>query len=123
MIEAWEAEGWIGNEWYRFGIDLYNFAYWWESHEIFESLWRVTGRSTLPGRFQQALVLLAAAHWKWYLGVDRAADRLARRAMDRLADFRGPYMGIDVPALARDVMHTFGGGGSEPVLIRLRSGT
>src|SRR3989441_5753773 len=32
-------EEWWDSEWYLYGIDLYNYGYWWECHEVFEGLW------------------------------------------------------------------------------------
>lgn len=33
-------ESWRDNEDYLCGVDLYNFAYWWEAHEAWEGLWQ-----------------------------------------------------------------------------------
>lgn len=53
-------EEWAQSEDYRFGIDLYNFAYWWECHEVFEGFWHAVGRKTEQGLFFQALIQLTA---------------------------------------------------------------
>src|SRR5262245_4231065 len=34
---------WRDNDLYLHGIDLYNFAYWWECHEALEALWHAAG--------------------------------------------------------------------------------
>ncbi len=89
------------NEWqtsddYRYGIDLYNFAYWWESHEIFESFWHAAGRHSEQGNFFQGLIQLAAANLKRFMGNDAAAQRLVHAGIIRLQNVPSAYMGIDV---------------------------
>ena len=38
--DFWAPEAWGENEIYLFGVDLYNYAFWWKAHESFESLWQ-----------------------------------------------------------------------------------
>lgn len=63
------AEEWQKSDAYLYGIDLYNFAYWWECHEVFEGLWHAAGRETeqangrgevmrVRASFQRPLVVL-----------------------------------------------------------------
>ncbi len=101
---------------YRYGIDLYNFAYWWESHEVFEGLWKGAGPSTEQGRFFQALVQLAAANLKCFMGNDRAAANLRNAAAERLRRVNSPYQGIDVTALVDRLLSC---NPPEPILLRL----
>ncbi|MBI3356966.1 MAG: DUF309 domain-containing protein, partial [Nitrospirae bacterium] len=84
---------------YLYGIDLYNFAYWWESHEIFEGFWHVVGHDTEQGNFFQALVQLAAANLKHFLNNPVAARNLFRGGIIRLQNVPPLYMGIDVAHL------------------------
>ncbi len=91
---------WQTSEEYLFGIDLYNYAYWWECHEVFEGLWHATGHGTEQGNFFQALIQLAAANLKRFLGNEQAAQKLARSGLVRLQHLPQRYMGIDVRALA-----------------------
>ena len=35
---------------YLYAIDLYNYAYWWECHEVLEGLWRA-GQTTEARKF------------------------------------------------------------------------
>ena len=64
------VDRWHTSEDYLYGIDLYNFAYWWECHEVFEGLWHAVGHHSEQGNFFQALIQLAAANLK-YLSVVR----------------------------------------------------
>jgi len=90
---------WQTSEDYLYGIDLYNFAYWWESHEVFEGLWHAVGHNTEQGNFFQALIQLAAANLKHFLGNNTAAQNLARNGITRLQSVPPSYMGIDVACL------------------------
>jgi predicted metal-dependent hydrolase len=83
-----------------YGIDLYNFAYWWECHEVFEGLWHAVGHDTEQGNFFQALIQLAAANLKRFLGNELAAQKLARSGLARLQGLPRLYMGIDVLAVS-----------------------
>ena len=96
---------WATSDCYRYGIDLYNFAYWWESHEVFEGFWHAAGPKTEPGQFFQALIQLAAGNLKRCMGNDRAAHTLFQRSADRLAGIPGHYLGIDI-AVLRDRLHS-----------------
>jgi predicted metal-dependent hydrolase len=83
-----------------YGIDLYNFAYWWECHEVFEGLWHAVGHDTAQGNFFQALIQIAAANLKRFIGYEQAAQNLARSGLARLQNLPQLYMGINVIALS-----------------------
>ena len=97
---AFPPEEWQRSEDYLYGIDLYNFAYWWECHEIFEGLWHAVGHDTEQGNFFQALIQLAAANLKRFLGNEQAAQKLVRSGLARLQSLPKLYMGIDIIAFA-----------------------
>jgi hypothetical protein len=84
-----------------YGIDLYNYAYWWESHEVFEAFWHAAGLDTEQGTFFQALIQFAAANLKRFLGNKDAAHKLVRSGLLRLRKVPPIYMGIDVQALEK----------------------
>jgi predicted metal-dependent hydrolase len=94
---------WHDSDEYRYGIDLLNFGFWWESHEVFEKLWHVVGPKSPEGNFFQALIQLAAAQVKRCMGHDEAAKRLAHKAVDRLTNSPLSYMGMNVAKLIQDV--------------------
>ena len=93
------ADQWQTSEGYRYGIDLYNFAYWWECHEIFEGLWHAVGHSSEQGNFFQALIQLAAGNLKCFLGNQTAAHNLFRSGIMRLQNVPPSYLGINVSHL------------------------
>ncbi|MGH7205490.1 MAG: DUF309 domain-containing protein [Nitrospiraceae bacterium] len=110
---------WHKSEDYLYGIDLYNFAYWWESHEVFEGLWHAVGHKTQQGQFFQALIQLAAANLKRHLGNATATNNLARSGLTRLQKIPPIYMGVDVVALAEDVKKYFLASRVQQAMIRL----
>src|SRR5207249_7363028 len=44
-----EPDQWRGSDEYRFAVDLFNFGYWWECHEVLEGFWRAVGPKTEQG--------------------------------------------------------------------------
>lgn len=96
---AFPPEEWERSDDYLYGIDLYNYAYWWECHEVFEGLWHAVGHDSEQGNFFQALIQLAAASLKYFLGNPAAAHNLFQRGIIRLQHVPPIYMGIDVNRL------------------------
>ena len=68
---------------YLRGVDLYNQAYWWESHESFEALWRGAGEGPTADFFQ-GLIQVAAGELKRFMGNEGAARALTGRGIVRL---------------------------------------
>lgn len=94
---------WSQSDDYLYGIDLYNYAYWWECHEVFEELWNIAGHSSEQGNFFQALIQLAAANLKLFMGSQQAARNLLHRGLVRLERVPKSYMGLDVTGLINAV--------------------
>ena len=113
------SDRWFDCEDYLYGVDLYNFGYWWESHEVFEALWHAAGHATMEGRFFRAIIQIAAANLKRAMGRDQPARRICQRGLDRLAEIPGVYMGLDVAAFAETVRASFSDSRGTPVPIRL----
>ena len=114
------SDTWSRNESYLYGVDLYNFGYWWECHEVFEQLWHLAGRKTPPARFFQALIQIAAGNLKRLLGSDEAAQNLWRRGVEGLQPFKPVYMGIEIQFFAGDVRAYAESRRATPALIRLQ---
>ena len=115
------SEMWSRNGSYLYGVDLYNFGYWWECHEIFEELWHLAGRKTPPARFLQALIQIAAGNLKRLLGSDEAARNLWRRGVAGLEPFKPVYMGIEIESFVEDVGAFAEDRRGTPAVIRLQS--
>ena len=54
-------QSWADNRSYLMALDLFNHGYYWEAHEEWERLCRVSGQDSLPGRFLKGLIKLSAA--------------------------------------------------------------
>ena len=86
---------------YLYGCDLYNHAFWWEAHEAWEGLWRVTPAESAQRRFLQGVIQLAAIHIQLFQGHADGVARLretSRRHLEaamQLADAT-QLMGLDI---------------------------
>lgn len=58
---ALSTDTWPSNRNYLLGLDFFNLGFYWEAHEEWERLWRVSGADTTVGRFLKGLIKLAAA--------------------------------------------------------------
>ena len=95
---------WSENAVYLHGIDLYNFAYWWECHEALEGLWHLTGHQGTEAQFLQGIIQVAAANLKRHVGSLVGARRLGREAVARLASVgRRFFMGLELGPFIREV--------------------
>lgn len=99
-LPPFHADAWRGCEPYLYGVDLFNYGYWWEAHEAFETVWMVAGlKETLQGRFLQGLIQIAAAQLKRSMGERRGASILTDAGCEKLSEVDGVYLGIDVALL------------------------
>lgn len=103
-IEAPDPNCWNSNEYYLFGIDLFNHGYYWEAHEVWEDLWNADGRIGLPSAFLKGLIKLAAAGVKVREEIRQGAKAHALGAMrlfewtrDKISQER--YMGLSLQEL------------------------
>ena len=48
----------LKSEEFRWGVDLFNFGYYWEAHEAWEALWQTTREAPEQRAFLHALILL-----------------------------------------------------------------
>ena len=92
-------DNWHCNQAYLFGVDLYNYAYWWEAHEQWEGLWRLAGSQSVCGLYLRGLIQISAALIKWHQGNQRGTVGLFGRGRDRLEQVltggkREVYMGL-----------------------------
>lgn len=59
---------------YLYGIDLFNYGYYWEAHEVWEGLWNAHKREGHIADFLKALIKLTAAGVKVKQGQDRGIN-------------------------------------------------
>lgn len=69
---------------FRYGVDLFNAACWWEAHEAWEALWMQAQRGSGLALLMQGLILAAASQLHAAAGRPQACARLAARAAERL---------------------------------------
>ncbi len=75
-----DPNSWRESRAYLYGVDLFNFGYYWEAHEVWEGLWRACGRSGPAADFFRGLIKLAAAGVKVRQGVPAGVASHAARA-------------------------------------------
>ncbi|HKI30690.1 MAG TPA: DUF309 domain-containing protein [Gemmataceae bacterium] len=95
---------WTANRTYLYGIDLFNAGYYWEAHEVWESLWHGCGRSGRTADFLKGLIRLAAAGVKVREGRPSGAVSHARAAADLFRRTGAPgerYLGLPLGELIR----------------------
>jgi len=120
-VTSFSAATWPSSEVYLYGVDLFNFAYWWECHEQWEALWKFTGANSYEGRFLQGMVQIAAASLRRYMGSYDSGGALARKGISRLRDFEEDiFLGIEVAAFIAATEKHFTDLNVLPPLIDLR---
>lgn len=119
-MEPWSPLDWRRLEPYLAGVDLYNFAYWWEAHEVLEALWHAAGRTSPHARFVQGIIHVSAANLNIHRRNLAAGRRQAHRGIERLRRQGGlVYMGIDVDEFTTRVERYVSGRLTRPALIEL----
>lgn len=94
-----KPDKWYENETYLFGVDLYNYAFWWESHESFESLWQKVSKNDPTSHFLQGLIKISAAFLKWNLNQQRGLETLYSGGighLQKVLNHSTNYMGINL---------------------------
>jgi hypothetical protein len=109
---AFGTDSWSRSPQYLYAIDLFNFGYWWEAHEVLEKIWIQTGRSTPVARFIQGLIQISAALLKYPQSNPRVASRLVAGGLGKLKLQSGVYLGIKIDDFAHQVERYFAGGSS-----------
>jgi len=121
-VVVFREDEWRKSSVYQFGIDLYNYGYWWECHEIFEAFWRAAGDGTPAGQCFRGLIQIAAGNLKRQVGARQPALNLYQAGMSRLTVLGRRYMGIDLPQFIEKVRAYAEGRTDRPALIRLGDG-
>lgn len=104
-------EMWRQNKTYLYGVDLFNFAYWWEAHEAWEGLWHQA--EDTYRLFLQGLIQISASLIKYHMRMLRPLRTLSTAGRDKLTQVSiecglrvNNYMGIDLTAFL-DTLDTF----------------
>jgi hypothetical protein len=107
-----DADHWFDCRPYLYGLDLFNFGYYWEAHETWEQVWHAAGRAGPLADFIKGLIKLAAAGVKARErrpeGVRRHAHRAAELfslVAETLLPGQSSYMGLSLPQLREIAVH------------------
>jgi hypothetical protein len=119
QLSPFEARDWQSCETYLYGIDLFNYGYWWESHEALEPVWVAAGKQTETGFFIQGLIQVAIAHLKYFQGSTDVAKRMAISGLEKMGRKKGIFLGIDVDLFRSDIKSYFSNDNQLPVQIKL----
>ena len=119
QLASFENNQWQSCNAYLYGIDLFNYGYWWEAHEALEVVWVAAGRQTKTGLFIQGLIQISAAHLKKFQGFNDVAKRMATEGLEKMKRINGIYLGIDVSKFRSAVESYFSDDNKRPVIIKL----
>jgi hypothetical protein len=82
-----------------FGLDLFDYRYYWEAHECWENLWRIYKGKEREGVVLQGMIQLSASILKRHMGHSLQADKLFQRASALLSlPTSEEWHGLDIPA-------------------------
>ena len=93
--EKWDSDLWKDNEDYLFGIDLYNYHYYWEAHEAWEGLWITAVRNSSEHRFLQGLIKCGAALLKIRMANYEIQDLIGARNLSKSGMSLLSQVGVD----------------------------
>lgn len=102
MPAALDPSQWQDSRDFLHAIDLFNYGYYWESHETWESLWHAAGREGVVASLLKGLIKLAAAGVKAREGRTEGVKRHARRAQELFAEVRNEIGAPEFCGLALD---------------------
>jgi len=118
-VIAFSSQTWKESETYLYAIDLFNFKYYWEVHEVLEKIWLNTGKKSADGIFIQGFIQLSVVLLKKVQFNQVGLNRLAEKALPKLLSQKGVYLGIEVEKLVEDFKNFNEDIKSEPPIICL----
>lgn len=101
-VVKWKSDDWRLNDAYLYGIDLYNYHFYWEAHEAWEALWLSSVRRSSKHMFLQGLIKTGAALLKIRMAIFEIQDligarTLSKSGMDLLSRVGvSKFMGLDI---------------------------
>ena len=102
-VAKWNSDLWSETSDYLFGIDLYNYHFYWEAHEAWEGLWMASVKNSSEHMFLQGLIKLGAALLKIRMAQLEIQDligarNLAKSGMSLLSKVQPTkFMGLNIP--------------------------
>ena len=111
------VQTWRDSDRYLYAIDLFNYGYYWETHEVLEEIWREIGTKTPTGLFIQGFIQIAAALIKKTQSFHRGARRLSEKGLSKIRLQSGVFLGIDVSVFSEDTASFLAGKKPAPIII------
>ncbi len=105
-LQKLSSQNWQTNEAYLYGIDLFNHAFYYEAHEVWEELWHVTGHKTQEGIFLKALIQIAAVRLKISLQEEKPAQRSllsAQKYLEEIHSLHSYFAGLDLTSFIKQL--------------------
>lgn len=105
---ALAAGNWQACPEFCYGVDLYNYAYWWEAHEAWEAVWQCYPLDSAMRHVLQGFIQVSAAHLQHHRGIARGSQTLLARARQHLTLANLPrsaiIVGVEIEAWWRDAV-------------------
>ena len=98
-----DVEKFQKSETYKYGIDLYNNGFWWETHEVFEKVWLKINRTSQPALLIQSIILLAAIKIKVHQEKFSIIPNIKKGILTKLPHLPNRYMNLDISHLIEQV--------------------
>jgi hypothetical protein len=102
-IDTFGEHNWRETEAYLYGVDLFNYEYWWEAHEAWEGCWLAAGRRSEIGCFVQGLIQISVACLKRHQGFEHVALQMTREGLDKFPRGKPICLGIVIVQFRRAV--------------------
>jgi len=99
----WSPAEWRTLDDWLYGVDLFNYFYFWEAHEAWEGLWAAVARDSPPSVMLQGLIQIAAALLKMHMQVVTGAQSLSAEGLEKVrrpAMTHPDMLGLDLRAVA-----------------------
>lgn len=112
-------ESWQDSVHYRYAVDLFNYGYWWEAHEVLEVLWVQAKRETPTGIFLQGLIQISAALLKESQALHKASLSLTAKGLPKISTKSGLFLGLEIEPFLGEVEAFLSGQRPSPPLIVL----
>jgi predicted metal-dependent hydrolase len=103
LTEKFSVHSWKNCTNYLYAIDLFNYGYYWEAHEVLEKLWLSAGKKSPEGIFVQGIIQVSVAMLKWSQSNTTGLKRLTEKALPKLLSQDGIYLGMDSNNFIRQI--------------------
>mgnify|MGYP001399614021 CR=1 FL=1 len=103
-----------------YGVDLFNYGYWWEAHEAWEGLWGQEDKRSLCRGVFAGFDPDGCGLGKMARGVEKLGDK-ALVKLERVDGENPVYMGLPIAGFIREVENALAVAEQvDPPLLRLR---